>query len=92
MIFYGCIYSLWPELLGLDCRPGGPECANGHQAPHSLFTPYYFSIVTFTTLGFGDIAPKTTLGEIIVSTEVVIGYTMLGLLLSVLAEKVARRS
>jgi hypothetical protein len=92
MVFYGCIYSVWPELLGLDCKLGSPECGHGHQIPHSLFTAFYFSIVTFTTLGFGDISPKTALGEIIVSSEVLVGYTMLGLLLSVLAEKVARRS
>jgi Ion channel len=56
------------------------------------FTPFYFSIVTYTTLGFGDVKPATLIGEIIVSTEVILGYTTLGLLLTVLAEKLARRS
>jgi hypothetical protein len=39
------------------------------------FTPFYFSIVTYTTLGFGDVKPATLIGEIIVSTEVILGYT-----------------
>jgi hypothetical protein len=42
------------------------------------FTPFYFSIVTYTTLGFGDVKPATLIGEIIVSTEVILGYTPLG--------------
>jgi hypothetical protein len=51
-----------------------------------------FSIVTYTTLGFGDVRPATLAGEIIVSSEVILGYTTLGLLLSVLAQSIARRS
>jgi Ion channel len=56
------------------------------------FTPFYFSIVTYTTLGFGDVVPVTVSGEMIVSAEVIFGYLTLGLLLAVLADKVARRS
>jgi hypothetical protein len=59
---------------------------------HTWFTPFYFSVVTYTTLGFGDVKPATLIGELIVSSEVILGYTTLGLLLAVLAEKVARRS
>ena len=58
----------------------------------SWFTPYYFSIVTYTTLGFGDVRPATLAGEIVVSSEVILGYTTLGVLLSVLAQTIARRS
>jgi hypothetical protein len=76
---YGSIYSHWSGLL--RC----PETA-------TWFTPFYFSIVTYTTLGFSDVVPITVLGEIIVSTEVILGYLTLGLLLAVLADKVARRS
>ena len=36
--------------------------------------------------------PATIVGEIIVSSEVILGYTTLGLLLSVLAQSIARRS
>jgi hypothetical protein len=58
----------------------------------SWITPFYYSIVTYTTLGFGDITPQSWLGEIIVVLEVVLGYTTLGLLLSILANRVARQS
>ena len=90
IVIYGSIYAEWPSLLGLDCR--AQPCADGQQLPRSSFTPFYFSIVTYTTLGFGDVTPKSLPGELIVSSEVIVGYMTLGLLLSVLAEKVARRS
>lgn len=58
----------------------------------SPLSPIYYSIVTYTTLGFGDITPMNWVGEVIVITEVVLGYTTLGLLLSILANRVARQS
>ena len=77
---YGAIYRIFPDIL--DWR----------NSANSWFTPYYFSIVTYTTLGFGDVKPTTLAGEIIVSSEVILGYTTLGLPLSVLAQSIARRS
>ena len=56
------------------------------------FSFFYYSIVTFTTLGFGDITPKTLTAEILVTIEVILGYIMLGGLISILANKLARRS
>jgi voltage-gated potassium channel Kch len=58
----------------------------------TLFTTTYYSVVTFTTLGFGDITPSTSLAAGIVMIEVIVGYVMLGILISILATKVARRS
>ena len=59
---------------------------------NNWFGPFYFSIVTFTTLGFGDVKPNGVLGEMLTSSEVIFGYITLGLLLAVLAEKIARRA
>lgn len=58
----------------------------------SLFTTVYYSVVTFTTLGFGDITPRSQLAAALVMVEVTIGYMTLGILISILATKVARRS
>ncbi len=52
----------------------------------------YFSVVTFTTLGYGDIRPSTAAGEMAAMAEVIIGYMMLGGLLSILSNKMARRA
>jgi uncharacterized protein YjbI with pentapeptide repeats len=60
--------------------------------PFSLLTMMYYSVVTFTTLGFGDVKPQTELAALVVMAEVIIGYIMLGGLISILANKLARRS
>ena len=81
---YGFVYML-DMLLGWGLM-------NYSNSAESWLTPYYYSIVTYTTLGFGDITPKHWVGEIIVISEVILGYITLSLLLSILANKVARRS
>ena len=58
------------------------------------FMPFYYSIVTFTTLGFGDVVPDFNNGlmQLCVTLEVISGYIMLGGLISILATKLARRA
>jgi len=58
----------------------------------SFFTMQYYSIVTFTTLGFGDVVPKNLWAAALVTCEVIFGYVMLGGLISIFANKLARRS
>jgi uncharacterized protein YjbI with pentapeptide repeats len=54
-------------------------------------SPLYFSVVTMTTLGYGDVVPKTIGGQIVAMLEVTTGYMMLGGLLSIFSNKLARR-
>lgn len=71
----------------------GPESFCIKSLPKTSFlTMLYYSIVTFTTLGFGDITPTTTGASILVMLEVILGYIMLGGLISIFANKLARRS
>jgi hypothetical protein len=51
----------------------------------------YFSVVTFTTLGYGDVTPNDDLGRILVILEVIIGYVTLGSFLFILGQKVSQR-
>jgi len=81
---YGTLYSL--------DRLHGWGLVDYSSSANSWLTPFYYSIVTYTTLGFGDVTPLNWGGEIVVVSEVVLGYVTLGLLLSILANKVARRS
>ncbi|MFC1863961.1 pentapeptide repeat-containing protein [Thermodesulfobacteriota bacterium] len=53
--------------------------------------PFYYSVVTITTLGYGDIVPATPVARIIAICEVCIGYILLGGLLSIFTNKMARR-
>ena len=59
---------------------------------NSPLTPYYYSVVTFTRLGSGGIEPTHWVGEVVLVIERILGYVTLGLLLSILANRVARRS
>jgi hypothetical protein len=82
IFLFGLLHSLCGTL----------EYTNNPTANVNGFAPYFFSIVTFTTLGYGDIAPKSVIGQVAASAEVIMGYITLGLLLSILADKIARRS
>ena len=79
-LLFGVVYATWPAMLNMSASAQTP------------WTPYYYSLVTFTTLGFGDVTPATLVGELWVGAEVIAGYLMLGLLVSILANKVARRA
>ena len=61
--------------------------------PHrSWYSPFYFSVVTLTTLGFGDVLPISVTAQMLVTAEVFIGYVMLGGVISILSNKLARRA
>ena len=55
------------------------------------FSSFYYSVVTLTTLGYGDVTPASTAAQIVALIEVVIGYVMLGGLICLLSNKLARR-
>ena len=54
-------------------------------------TRLYFSVVTLTTLGYGDVLPASAAAKWLIMAEVVTGYVMLGGLLSIFSNKIARR-
>lgn len=58
----------------------------------TALSPLYFSIVTMTTLGYGDVLPASIAAQVIAIIEVVLGYVALGGLLSIFANKMARRA
>lgn len=58
----------------------------------TTFSPLYFSIVTLTTLGYGDVVPASIPAQVLAALEAMTGYVGLGGLLSILANKMARRA
>ena len=58
----------------------------------TFLSPLYYSVVTLTTLGYGDVAPASLGGQIVAMMEVITGYMMLGGLLSIFSTKIARRA
>ncbi len=98
--FFGLIYTPCFDFLPdwwIDlCNKIGPQFEQTSKAfsgqPPGFWSSLYFSIVTFTTLGFGDIVAANITARILVTIEVILGYIMLGGLISILANKLARRS
>jgi hypothetical protein len=66
---------------------GRPLCRASERVPITPFTRFYFSVVAYTTLGFGDVVPANGSGQILLGAEVVCGYLALGVLLSIVAKK-----
>jgi uncharacterized protein YjbI with pentapeptide repeats len=55
-----------------------------------FLTCMYFSVVTFTTLGFGDISPVTDAGRAVASVEAFTGAFMIALFVLVFGRKMIR--
>ncbi len=51
----------------------------------------YFSVVTVTTLGYGDITPVTSMTRFLVGSEAVLGVLLVGLFLNSLTRRVSDR-
>ncbi len=69
------------------------QFVNVDFGPHETWlSSIYFSIVTLTTLGYGDVLPTSAGAQAIVMAQVVVGYIGLGGLLTVISNKMGRRA
>ncbi|KIX12640.1 pentapeptide repeat-containing protein [Dethiosulfatarculus sandiegensis] len=101
LITCDCGRSIWPWFtlsLAFICMFAGIFFSLGKSAfsvpPELGFnfeTMLYYSVVTFSTLGFGDITPLTHVAARWVMAEVFLGYLMLGGLITIFATKITRR-
>ena len=71
-VFLGTIVSLDVIIGTTMYLVEGPE--NGFT---SIPLSIYWSIVTMTTVGYGDIAPQTVLGQTLASIVMLLGYTII---------------
>lgn len=67
---FGFIFFILPETIGKET---------------SLVESMYFSTVTITTLGYGDISPMNNLGRVVAATESVLGIILIGLFLNAIS-------
>ncbi|MBW9399367.1 hypothetical protein FHC51_05945 [Leclercia sp. EC_58] len=56
----------------------------------SLIDSFYFTCVTITTLGFGDITPCTAIGKLIVSIQAMLGFVVLSLFMASVVNKAVK--
>lgn len=78
---YGTVYFLMIPVFGLAFY--FLPATIGEKA--TLIKCLYFSAVTITTLGYGDIAPTNDLGRVLASLEAVMGVTIIGLFITSLS-------
>ena len=88
LVYYG-ILILEPSTFGGDIVVDFSDSSSMTAVLHDLL---YFSFVTQTTLGYGDVLPMSVWAQAASMVEVVIGYVMLGGALSIFTTKMARRA
>lgn len=101
-----CVYLLlgvlWAQVYSIheELRPGAFTLSEGKTPLRSVAEGdtrfLYFSFVTLTTLGYGDIVPTTPIGRMLAGLEAIIGQLYLVVLVSRLvgleiAESIERR-
>ena len=74
LVFFGFNFFFRKELgLELDGRP-----------IEEVTEAWYFTVVSLTTLGYGDITPTTSLGQLVASAQSIVGFLLLALLASMI--------
>ena len=85
LVFLGGVVILVLILGTLMYMIEGPE--HGFT---SIPTAMYWTIVTITTVGYGDIAPATTFGQTIASMIMLIGYGIIAVPTGIVTSEIAR--
>lgn len=63
--------------------------ANGFTSiPRSM----YWAVVTMTTVGYGDVAPQTNLGQLLASGLMILGYAIIAVPTGIVTQEFVRRS
>ncbi len=57
----------------------------------SIVDSFYFSVVTLTTVGYGDLSPDTTLGKLFTTTYIFMGLSIITAFASNIAKTHANR-
>lgn len=93
--FWGCIYLLLIPFFGIVYTLLGSSSLETHYTPLTFgawfWESLYFSVVTITTLGFGDMYPVTAGAKIIVVMESLAGVVAIGFFLNAIGYQRAKR-
>ncbi|WFD11659.1 ion channel [Tepidibacter hydrothermalis] len=80
MNYHNTIKYSFSQILNLDFK----------KFMSDYFQAWYFSIVTFTTVGYGDIIPINYHGKILASVEMFLGVTVIATWTSTVVRKMSR--
>ena len=84
------VISLFAVIYGIGHATGAFLFDFKPTMMSSIFQYFYLSVVTFATLGFGDITPLNWQAQIPVIIEVIMGYVFLGLIITIIARRFGR--
>ncbi len=76
MLVYICLFACLYMAFGV-------VEGNDKKVITGLWEHIYFSVVTFTTLGYGNFVPANTAAEVIAAFEAIIGFAIFALLIGV---------
>ena len=83
-----CVYFLigfvWALLYGIVSSFDARAFSQPLVADSTYDRPIYFSFVTLTTLGYGDIVPISPLAEMLVTLEAIVGQLYPSILIAIL--------
>lgn len=85
-------WAMWTAIVALTFAGLYTTVAVDYGDYQTTISPLYFSVVTLTTLGYGDAVPASLPAQMMALAEVILGYVMLGGLLSIFATKMGRRA
>lgn len=62
----------------------------GEHGFDDIPTSIYWAIVTLTTVGYGDISPRTALGKLLASVVMILGYSIIAVPTGIVTAEIAR--
>jgi voltage-gated potassium channel len=85
LVFFTVVFILSVLFGSLMFFVEGPD--NGFTSiPRSI----YWTIVTITTVGYGDITPQTTMGQVIATLAMLTGYSIIAIPTGIFTAEIAR--
>ena len=86
-VFFGVVVIVVTIMGTLMYLVEGPE--NGFK---SIPVSVYWAIVTLTTVGYGDIAPQTVLGQALASVIMLLGYAIIAVPTGIVTSEITQAS
>ena len=87
IVFFGVVVIVVTIMGTLMYLVEGPE--NGFK---SIPVSVYWAIVTLTTVGYGDIAPQTVLGQALASVIMLLGYAIIAVPTGIVTSEITQAS
>jgi len=62
----------------------------GKEGKNGLIEAFYFTIITLTTVGYGDLVPASNIGMFVIGLEAILGIVWLGVFASMIIRRLVR--